>query len=129
MLDTKRLLILLIVSVLLYGCGEERSGISLQPQEFGVPLENCVSPSEINTSGTEKPTKLVHVSLGLSRFYIEYNKWFIEWWKCRTGQTIAIEQLLGASGDLMRSTIKKSVHPDVISMSNPSEMDERFCGF
>jgi sulfate transport system substrate-binding protein len=59
----------------------------------------------------------------LAIFYDEYNKWFIEWWKCTTGQNIVIEQVYGASGDLMRDIVEGSSHPDVISMSNPYEMD------
>ncbi len=67
--------------------------------------------------------KLVHVSGSVVGFYDEYNGHFIRKWKCTTGQTIEIEQSRGASGDQMRAIVAGKLHPDIITMSNPWEMD------
>lgn len=69
------------------------------------------------------PIVLSHAAAGLTSFYREYNNLFKEAWLCRTGQRIDIKQSFGASGDLMREIIAGEDSPDIISMSNPYEMD------
>jgi sulfate transport system substrate-binding protein len=70
-----------------------------------------------------EPITLIHVAPMLTTFHYEYNALFERTWKCMTGQTVTIKQSYGASGDQMRAILRGDIVPDIISMSNPSEMD------
>ena len=67
--------------------------------------------------------KLVHFAIPFAKFHDEYNKWFVNNWKCTKGQTVVIEQSYAASGDIMRGTVAGSLRPDIFSMSHPFEID------
>lgn len=79
--------------------------------------DNCV-PAK-NTP----PRKLSHLALGITNFYDKYNGLFIDKWKCLTGETVIINQNYGISGEIMRGMIRGDLKPDVVSLSNPTEMD------
>lgn len=80
-------------------------------------VSTCVAPNN-------KPEKtLLHASMGYASFYSDYNEQFTKEWKCKTGQSVRIEQLFGASGDTMRRINTGDIQPDIITMSNPAEIE------
>jgi sulfate transport system substrate-binding protein len=84
---------------------------------FGTPTDHCVPPKDT------PPVKLFHMALGVADFYTDYNKLFTDKWKCVTGQTVTIDQGYDVSGEIMRNMIKESMAPDILTFSNPAEVD------
>ena len=129
--STPRIIFVLVlimgsVCILLFQRQNQRSFIQsrLSPHDnkiildFSAPNDHCAPLQK----GEQK--KLLHVAAGVAGFYNKYNTWFSKKWQCLTGQSVTIEQLSGASGDFKRSVIKGEMSPDIITMSNPAEMDE-----
>lgn len=78
----------------------------------------------ISQSIFTKKVKLVHVAVGFTEpFFLEYDKWFTKKWKRDTDQTVVIEHSYGPSGVQSIKVIEGKLHPDILTLSNPSEID------
>lgn len=71
------------------------------------------------------PLTLTHAALGSTKaFYTQYNEWFIKRWQEQTGQTLTINMVYDVSGELTRHLAQGTVTSDLITLSNPAEMDK-----
>lgn len=85
-------------------------------------LLGIVSVFSISQANAEKIT-LLHVSYDATReFHAEYNQWFADQWKKRTGQELEVRESHGASGRQARA-VMDGLQADVVSLALAYDVD------
>lgn len=78
----------------------------------------------VGTANAAKPVELLNVSYDPTReFYVEYNKFFADFWKSKTGQSVTIRQSHGGSGKQARAVID-GLPADVVTLALAADIDE-----
>ncbi|MDQ1147668.1 sulfate/thiosulfate-binding protein [Bacillus sp. SORGH_AS 510] len=112
----KLTLLLLILGLLLTGCGSNQTS-----NQTGQKKEEKTTEKKTEN---KPPVELLNVSYDPTReLYEEFNKEFASYWKNKTGQEVTIQQSHGGSGKQGRAVID-GLEADVVTLALAYDIDE-----
>ncbi|WP_420490528.1 sulfate ABC transporter substrate-binding protein [Neobacillus drentensis] len=107
--------VLLLVALILAGCGNQASNQSTEKKDSGTKQE---------TTKTKDPVQLLNVSYDPTReLYEEFNGEFAKYWEKEKGQKVTIQQSHGGSGKQGRAVID-GLEADVVTLALAYDIDE-----
>ncbi|MEH7305971.1 sulfate ABC transporter substrate-binding protein [Neobacillus drentensis] len=107
--------VLILIALILAGCGSQASNQSSEKKDGGTKKE---------TAKTKEPVQLLNVSYDPTReLYEEFNGEFAKYWENKTGQKVTIQQSHGGSGKQGRAVID-GLEADVVTLALAYDIDE-----